>query len=44
MPDKIVPDASNPIVEATEIMLDPIETVSIDLVFGTITKSSSRSL
>ena len=44
IPDNRVPVALNPIVESTDIILDPIETCSRDFVFGIMTKSSSRSL
>ena len=42
-PDIKVPVTPNPIVESTEIILEPIDTDSIDFVFGTITKSPSTS-
>jgi len=38
LPDTIVPDSENPIVESTAIDDEPTETVSIDCVIGVITK------
>ena len=42
-PDIKVPVTPNPIVESTEIILEPTDTVSKDFVFGTITKSPAIS-
>ena len=42
-PDIMVPVVPNPMVESTFIILDPIDTFSNDLVFGTITKSFATS-
>ena len=39
----IVPVTPNPIVESTVITLAPIETFSIDFVFGTTIKSPATS-
>ena len=42
-PDIKVPVTPNPIVESTEITLEPADTASRDLVLGTITKSPLTS-
>ena len=38
IPDKIIPEVSNPTVESTVIIEDPTDTGSITLVFGMILK------